>query len=43
LALAAALDRKGTLSGAELDELIGEAGFPVARAAELERRKKWRK
>ncbi|MGO9236674.1 MAG: hypothetical protein ACLP4V_22340 [Methylocella sp.] len=39
-AIAEALDRNGTLSGGELDELISEAQFQVTRAAELARRKK---
>jgi hypothetical protein len=41
LALATELDAKGTLDGAEIDQIITEAEFQVARAAELSRRKKW--
>jgi hypothetical protein len=41
VAVAEVLDRRGTLTGAELDELIIEAAeFKVAREAELARRKK---
>jgi hypothetical protein len=40
LALASALDTKGTLTGAELDALIEEAAFQAVHAAELARRKK---
>jgi hypothetical protein len=40
LALATELDARGTLDGAEIDRIIEEAEFQVARAAELARRKK---
>jgi len=39
-AIAENLDRRGTMTGAELDELISEAEFQIAREAELRRRKK---
>jgi hypothetical protein len=39
-AIAEALDRRGTMTGAELDELIAEAEFQVSREAELARRRK---
>jgi hypothetical protein len=39
-AVAEALDRNGTMTGAELDELIQEVEFQIARAAELGRRRK---
>jgi hypothetical protein len=41
LTLAAKLDERGTLSGAEIDELIAEAETKAVHAAELSRRKKW--
>jgi len=40
LSLAGKLDARGTLDGAEIDRIIEEAEFQVARAAELARRKK---
>lgn len=39
-AIAEMLDRRGTMTGAELDELIAEAEFQVSREAELARRTK---
>jgi hypothetical protein len=41
LALAAELDAKGALTGQEIDRVIEEAEFQVARAAELSRREAW--
>ena len=41
LALAAELDKRGTIDGAGIDRIIEEAEFEVVRAAELSRRAKW--